>query len=190
MKKALGFTLAETLITLGVIGVVAAMTLPKLIKDYEKLVIEAQLKKTYSDIENLIKRAEVDKGNFEYWDFTTNTNWYEKYFQPYLNAKECSNKDIKYCFLLAENGNARVFRYADGTLVGNSDGHWYNAKKYMLPDGRAILIQPITYEDKDNPGSNWKYVYFAVDVTGQKDPMLWVGMYLCLLCSITEYTKA
>lgn len=36
MKKKLAFTLAEVLITLGIIGVVAAMTIPNLIASNEK----------------------------------------------------------------------------------------------------------------------------------------------------------
>ena len=36
MTKRFGFTLAEVLITLGIIGVVAAMTIPTLIKTYQK----------------------------------------------------------------------------------------------------------------------------------------------------------
>ena len=46
MKKA--FTLAEVLITLGVIGVVAAMTMPSLVANYQKKVWVNQLKKTVS----------------------------------------------------------------------------------------------------------------------------------------------
>ena len=49
------FTLAEALITLGIIGVVAAITIPMLYSKYQKLVIEEGLKKTYSDLANLIK---------------------------------------------------------------------------------------------------------------------------------------
>ena len=45
MKK--GFTLAEVLITLGIIGVVAALTLPSLITNYRKKQTVAQLKKVY-----------------------------------------------------------------------------------------------------------------------------------------------
>lgn len=46
MKKA--FTLAEVLITLGIIGVVAAMTLPVLISNYNNKIYINQLKKSYS----------------------------------------------------------------------------------------------------------------------------------------------
>ena len=35
MKNKNGFTLAETLITLGIIGIVAAMTIPTLINGYK-----------------------------------------------------------------------------------------------------------------------------------------------------------
>lgn len=41
MKKA--FTLAEVLITLGILGVVIAMTLPALITNYQKKQFSAQL---------------------------------------------------------------------------------------------------------------------------------------------------
>ncbi len=40
-----GFTLAEVLITLGIIGIVAAMTIPGLIAKHQKIVTATQLKK-------------------------------------------------------------------------------------------------------------------------------------------------
>ena len=43
-----GFTLAEVLITLGIIGIVAAMTMPTLIENYQKKVLETQYKSTVS----------------------------------------------------------------------------------------------------------------------------------------------
>lgn len=46
MKK--GFTLAEVLITLGIIGVVAAMTLPTLVQKYQDKADHSHLQKVYS----------------------------------------------------------------------------------------------------------------------------------------------
>ncbi len=58
-----GFTLAEVLITLGIIGVVAAMTLPSLIQRNNNKVVETRLKKFYSAINQAIMMAEVDYGD-------------------------------------------------------------------------------------------------------------------------------
>ena len=48
MKKFYAFTLAEVLITLGIIGVVAAMTMPTVIKNYQKKQDATQMRKTYA----------------------------------------------------------------------------------------------------------------------------------------------
>lgn len=50
MKK-FGFTLAEVLITLGIIGVVAALTIPRLITTYKAHRLHAQFLKSYSVIQ-------------------------------------------------------------------------------------------------------------------------------------------
>lgn len=58
-KKKLAFTLAEVLITLGIIGIVAAMTIPTLINKKQKAEIETQLKENYSIIQQSLKMAEM-----------------------------------------------------------------------------------------------------------------------------------
>ena len=62
MKKFRAFTLAEVLITLGIIGVVAAMTMPTLIKDYQKKTWTTQLQKTYSILEQGFQKMMADDG--------------------------------------------------------------------------------------------------------------------------------
>ena len=95
MKK--GFTLAEVLITLGVIGVVAAMTMPTLIKNYQKTVTATRLKATYSTISQAVRMSEVDNGPVASWKLPPDTisarkSFVDTYFKPYLkNIKECDS---------------------------------------------------------------------------------------------------
>ncbi len=64
-KKA--FTLAEVLITLGIIGVVAAMTLPALRAKYEKVETVTRLKRAYSLLNQGLQRAVADFGEVNDW---------------------------------------------------------------------------------------------------------------------------
>ncbi len=69
--KAPAFTLAEVLVTLGIIGVVAAMTMPVLIQNHQKNVLKQQFKKSYSLMQQAYQKVFADNGyNYEcyYWD--------------------------------------------------------------------------------------------------------------------------
>ena len=54
------FTLAEVLITLGIIGIVAAMTIPTLISKYRHKVLEMSFKKTYANLQNAFRAVIAD----------------------------------------------------------------------------------------------------------------------------------
>lgn len=60
------FTLAEVLITLGIIGVVAAMTIPTLIANYQKKVLITQNKQAYSLIINALNKIKSDSPSYSY----------------------------------------------------------------------------------------------------------------------------
>ena len=59
------FTLAEVLITLGIIGVVAAMTLPALIQNYQKQVLLTQLKKNYAILNQAVQMLKAHNDNVD-----------------------------------------------------------------------------------------------------------------------------
>ena len=54
------FTLAEVLITLGIIGVVAALTIPSLITNYKAHRLRSQFLKSYSVVQQVFKQMEAD----------------------------------------------------------------------------------------------------------------------------------
>lgn len=70
MKKSfsLAFTLSEVLITLGIIGVVAALTIPFLIVKHQKQQTVVQLKKAYAELQTVFFNAENEFGSVKNWD--------------------------------------------------------------------------------------------------------------------------
>lgn len=110
--KSLGFTLAEVLITLGVIGVVAAMTIPVLMTTFAKNKTETQLKTFYSKINQTVKMSIADNGDPEGWVTSNKTYTYDEnveflktYIFPYmknLGYENCSDQIV--CIYLMDGG--------------------------------------------------------------------------------------
>lgn len=69
MKK-FGFTMAEVLITLGIIGVVASLTMPILIQKHKEQVITNKLKKFYSTFSQAYLMAVSENGTMDNWGLT------------------------------------------------------------------------------------------------------------------------
>ena len=85
--KRQAFTLAEVLITLGIIGVVAALTLPALINNYEKSVVETRMQKFYTNINAALKLSIVENGDMVDWTFPQDyydADGSEQFFNTYL----------------------------------------------------------------------------------------------------------
>ena len=70
-NKNFAFTLAEVLITLGIIGVVSAITLPTVVQNYQKQATVAKLKKAYTTINQAILLSIAENGDYADWDKTT-----------------------------------------------------------------------------------------------------------------------
>lgn len=67
LNKKVAFTLAEVLITLGIIGVVAALTLPSLIENHQKKVVATKLEKFYSVMNQALQAEEAENGDRSNW---------------------------------------------------------------------------------------------------------------------------
>ncbi len=85
-----GFTLAEVLITLGIIGVVAAMTIPTLITKIQKAQIESLLKENCTNIAQTMRMAENDDVETIPIIQTTQgmKDWYSIYIAPYMKVEQ------------------------------------------------------------------------------------------------------
>lgn len=118
------FTLAEVLITLGIIGIVAAMTLPTLTNNYKHKVLESQFKKEYSTLSQAVSQMHYDKGtelipdNFpNYYDFS---NYFKKYYHI---IKDCGNVNIntKGCITLNPTEDGKWVMKLYTTYTGNDN---------------------------------------------------------------------
>ena len=77
MKKFVAFTLAETLIVMGVIGIVSALTLPNLNSSTGDKERVAKVKKIYQNLNDALGRAEAVYGPYDEW-FINDTTIAEK----------------------------------------------------------------------------------------------------------------
>ena len=140
--KKSAFTLAEVLITLGIIGVVAAMTIPALIQNYKKSVVETRLRKFYSTINQAINLAEIDYGNKTEWMVDDVDVLWDKYLKPYMkySKEETINSfvqtqgDRKFKRVYLSDGSVFVFDIYEGT----HGGHFY-----FCPVGKNCMIDNI-----------------------------------------------
>lgn len=161
MKKN-GFTLAEVLITLVIIGVIAALTIPTLTKANNRSETEARLKQAYSIFANAIKLSIIDNGEVATWDYSDGSAFVTNYIAPYLKfSKVCSQSTPcdQYSWY-KPNGAATEWK---------ADGRSPNIYGGYLSNGMYFVTQPIGPGDS-NMYNDYGYILFFVDINGQKGP--------------------
>lgn len=182
-KKA-GFTLAEVLITLGIIGIVAAMTMPALVGKYQEKSTVTRVKKFYSMMSQALNFAIAEHGTVDTWEYYDDGNAYSKqstiefaeYFKKYLKvSKDCgpnpgclANKNVK---------------YLDGTIWGQyNDSEHY---KMILADGSYLWLrnQYIHCEKFDGDGTKPEQENVCgllwIDVNGKSEPNIFGQDVFC-----------
>lgn len=140
------FTLAEVLITLGIIGVVAALTLPVLLQKHQEQVLINSAKKAYSEILQAAKMYEVQNdspgdwlGLFEAKNGVPNSEQLAEEFAKYFKgAKVCKTRNEPNCgqyFYALEYAVPTVNENKEFVEVRNY------APKIILPDGVVIGVE-------------------------------------------------
>ena len=94
-RKCTAFTLAEVLITLGIIGIVAALTLPVIILDVKNSQLEAGLKKAYSELGQALNMYQAENGERIIAGDATNRRMIKSYLMQYIKSAKGINDD--YC---------------------------------------------------------------------------------------------
>ncbi len=153
------FTLAEVLVTLGIIGVVAAMTMPVIVGKIEKYVLKNQIKKTYSILSQIQQKL-----LFEF-DDVLNTptpgdtvNGYEAFNTAVIE----SLKIVKVCKknALASGCVPKYQGLNISQCSGFNENSVYNTQTvYILSDGSILIPYHM----------DWRSLWL-VDVNGKKGP--------------------
>ena len=158
--KKLAFTVAEVLITLGIIGVVAAMTIPTLISKYHEKQTYTRLKETYSIIAQALRSVEEEYGTPDDWNLSQEFYKSEdslkiaKILLTSLKvAQDCGVKANSSCMY---NGR---YKYLDGSYA-SSYGN-FKTYKIVLMNGTSVSFGVYTPNE---------LIDFFVDTNGAAPP--------------------
>ena len=153
-----GFTLAEVLVTLAVIGVVAALTIPSLMKNSEKQQWIAGYKNTYSIINQATRMVIADNGGtlLGAWNGAFDYQSMYNAYTPHLKiAKRCENTSmVGSCF-------GTNYTLMDGTPISPSAGTY----SVILSNGTSVVFGP-----QEGAGSINNVNWIWVDTNGKKGP--------------------
>ena len=172
------FTLAEVLITLGIIGVVAAMTLPTLIQNHQKQVLLSQLKKEYAVLNQAVQLMKAEYDNVDpvqmpfvhkQWDHKAylDSSLFGPEFAKYIPVDwHRADPSSRFCFDTDEDYN---YKYSNNSASQARYIMTMTANNYtwQLKDGACVEF---AY------GSNWEWDgrdkrRFIIDVNGSyKNP--------------------
>ena len=167
------FTLAEVLITIAIIGIVAAMTIPTLISKYQKREFGTRLAQTYSTLSNAVKMAQVEYGDVSRWGYQSlygssvdTSNWLdaqkeytvnftEKFFLPYLRVAKnygfVQSKDAGYPEYTTKDGRIYFSNYTSRYIVELNNGitlfFAYNGGRDSNDETKFVFSTPIIFVD-------------------------------------------
>lgn len=137
-SRKVAFTLAEVLITLGIIGVVAALTIPQLVQNYRKHVAEVALERVANILTGAFRLAENDYGEAINWGTINSPDAIKKYLMPYIPGSK-----------FIDEGHMRLIRVysSDKSNSMTLNGGWSSGLK--LKTGEVLKLNGGIYEDNN-----------------------------------------
>jgi prepilin-type N-terminal cleavage/methylation domain-containing protein len=174
LREKAAFTLAEVLITIGIIGVVAALTIPTLIKKQQDMRFSAILKEDYSIINQALRKANDDEATFRITTLDNLNNlkiWVNTYFLPYMKvAKICY--DEAGCW----SGNDVYLNGKDrkSSWLNSEKGCGSTAISMVLNNGSVVCVDewwgPNMYKYFSVTDTSYNGLVVYLDLNGQNPP--------------------
>ena len=171
VKKA--FTLAEVLVTLTIIGVVSAMTIPTLSNKSKEHITVNKVRNTYSILSNAYRQVISDNGSWSEWNLPNDGSWFNgknaklllDMFVPYLKIQ-------KYCGTKADNcwPSDKPFKWLNGET--NSGVKFNNQAPYstvLLQNGISLAFYKLeAVNDALNHESTTGLIYAWIKPGGEE----------------------
>lgn len=163
-----GFTLTEILVTLAIIGVISALTLPGLINNYQEKVFVAQLERVYNEVSKAVSQLMTDEAVD---DLTESSlvddpkSFLTKYFNvSYFCGDGDSNSSDPNCF--ASSYRSLDKSDSSAPVIGVGDVCAY------LSTNASICIYPMSEKEYNDDGTVMRHEYsdVIIDVNGLEPP--------------------
>jgi len=171
VKAAEGFTLAEVLITLLIIGVVASLVIPNLINETNDAELHTAWRKNYAEISAAFNRAKMDNGGTLLGACADDdNNCLRNLVIPYLSyTKSCDESNTNganECIYKTNNSSLNVYSGIKFTT------YWPNVAALKLINGAIIFFGNADLACDYYPNnSNIKVCgWFKIDINGYKGP--------------------
>lgn len=171
-----GFTLAEVLITLGIIGIVAAITIPTIINNVQDYQLKQAWKKEFSTLQQATVRVLQDIGNFKGAFLTYYAEDLKNEYVNYLKTlKICSGDPVLESTFGSCWHALGVTRYLSGGSIGNNAPMGNGAAGVILQDGAYVIFayNDATCTNQNDAGHGEGLSacgWITVDVNGAKSP--------------------
>ncbi len=184
MKKA--FTLAEVLIVLAIIGIIASITIPSVVLKNQKADLYARFMRTYSTLLTAFNISISKYGDPWYWNTYQNPNYFQTYLLPNLkNAKICDsaancfgenyenmNGEVNLNVNAVVRRNPSAIKLATGATVAHYNGGLIfdvNGPKGPNVTGRDLFGVRLTCPEYDVPYCHGKPFCFKKYDSGRED---------------------
>lgn len=168
-KKLIAFTLAEVLIALLIIGVVASLTIPGIMQNTQEAEYKIAWKKIYSDLDQattmILMNIGTDFNNY----FSDEVDIKDQYIKYLKNLAEYDNNYEADDYWIKANP-----KWLSGEILG---ADWVGGSVLILNNGAVLLFQ-MQNDSKDCKKTSWwgdlpKCGIIWVDVNGARPPNTW-----------------
>lgn len=154
MSNKLGFTLAEVLITMSIIGVVAALTVPNMVNNYQKEAQTVQIRKAINDMTNAVDLLITEEGKTKFSSTSVFTGKLPD-GTPVSGIENFINNHFKVA--QTTGGFASTYK----SISGESSAFSCNGSQFVLANSNALCIK------KD---ANKKNLHIIIDTNAQDKP--------------------